>query len=97
MKITTTIKVECCNGKFEFSSSSNHEVIEALLNHVKINHKPLYERLERKGRRLAMSQNGCGYYDSGKGEQGGWWDAQPPFRQAWIENALEDELNENNQ
>ena len=80
MKITTTVVAQCCKD-WRFEARYKHEVISALLNHIRRKHPTLLAKLKREGRSLARSQNGCRY-----------WDSNSSFRNAWIENALENTL-----
>jgi hypothetical protein len=85
MQLVESFRVSCCGKTHEFTYK--YEAIEFLMKHIRRKHKSLLGKLEREGRKLARSQNGCGYYD-GNDKDTGWSRAQPTFREAWRENAL---------
>ena len=89
---TFTVKCSCCE-KFTDTSNEQYEAVINLLNHIKNHHKSFFEKLQIRGRQLAMSQNGCGYFDDGKSKTGGWHESQASFRMAWTRHALEEILN----
>lgn len=90
--------IDCCtiSGKYD----NEHEALDDLLAHIRKAHKKYYEILTKSGRRLAMSQNGCGYSDDGKTKEKkvGRHNWNEPgadgFRQAWISNSLKKALEE---
>ncbi len=86
MKLEPSFTVTCCD--FTFSAPYEHEALEKLMNHIKRNHPDVVKKLNIAGRKEAMSQNGCGYFDNGEGMTGGWFQAESTFRQAWKRNAL---------
>jgi hypothetical protein len=90
MKLERTFTVTCCD--FKFSASYEYEALNKLMAHIRKNHPAVVKKLNKNGRREAMSQNGCGYFDNGKGSTGGWFDAQSSFREAWKRNALKSML-----
>lgn len=93
MKISETVTFTCFkNCGFKETSTSKYVVIQEALRHIKYFHPELYQALERRGRELAMCNNGCGYSDSGKGTAGGWFEAHSDFREAWVERALASRL-----
>lgn len=90
MKITKVVTVTCC-GKCK-TFDKEYQAVDYLLNHIRRSHKGLLKQLDARGRVLAKSQNGCGYYD-GNGE--GWRRAKrknPNFVSAWTKHALERRL-----
>lgn len=88
-RLVESYKAVCCGTETTFSEK--YEAVKFLLTHVQTAHKQFYKQLEKKGRQLARSQNGCGYYD-GSDRDTGWAKARAGFREAWIKHALEDEL-----
>jgi hypothetical protein len=87
MKVSKSFIFTCDCGH-EYEVSEEHVGVERLLGHIKQKHPLIFTRLEKEGRKAAMSQNGCGYHDSGEGKYGGWHEAQASFRNAWIKNVL---------
>ena len=85
-KIVESYEVQCCDVKKSFEWK--HEAVDYLMGHIRRKHKNLLPTLEKKGRDLARSQNGCGYYD-GSDKDTGWPRAQASFREAWRKHALE--------
>jgi hypothetical protein len=86
-KIVESHVATCC-GNFKFTGTYSIETQEALLSHIEKDHKELFLQLQKKGRILARSQNGRGYFDSDK--DNGWAKAQELFRHAWTRHALEE-------
>lgn len=87
MKLTRQFKITCC-GK-EIASEHDYEAVEQAMRHIRHARPDMVKRLEREGRKAAQSQNGLGYFDSGKKSGDGWHKAQATFREAWRQNALE--------
>ena len=77
---------DCCET---FTGECDYEVLTQLQIHIKTKHSKIYKQFESLGRNAAKSQNGCGYFDSGKSKDDGWHKAQQTFRDAWIRKALE--------
>lgn len=92
MKIIEQFTVQCC-GK-SWVHTARYAALSQLLNHIIRAHPEQYAKLKREGRKMARSQNGCGYWDQdgAKGMWNGWAKAQPTFRRAWIEKALDYKL-----
>lgn len=82
-----------CHNSCGFTSTSKYEylAVDALFEHIKEKHVKTFEQLMKRGRKLATSQNGCGYWDDGK-DGSGWDEAQQTFRDAWTESALKEKL-----
>lgn len=89
MRLTESYTVECCAQVVSFECK--HEALEWLMKHIRAAHLNLLTKLEKRGRELARSQNGCGYYD-GSDKDVGWPKAQETFREAWRTNALKEQL-----
>ena len=66
-----TLTIRCC--KFSVSAPYKYDCANKFLNHVRRHHPDEFLKLYKEARRLARSQNGCGYYDSGEpGPTSGW-------------------------
>lgn len=88
MKLTEQYTAQCCDK--EWVQDTEWSALDKLLNHIMHVHPELYAKLKQRGRILARSNNGCGYWDSDS--ENGWDKAQPTYRRAWIENALKERL-----
>jgi hypothetical protein len=86
MKLVESYQVTCCDMVELFSWK--YQAIECLLKHIETSHSNRYEVIEKKGRKMTRSMNGCGYYD-GNDKDTGWGKASETFREAWRKNALE--------
>ena len=91
MGITSTHAIKCQECDSAIVSFEQYEAVEWAKKHIKEYHSKIYENLEKRGRELARSQNGCGYYD-GSDKDTGWQKASTTFRDAWIKHAVEEML-----
>ena len=91
-KIRHTVLLECkCGAREEFDQE--HKAWEWLLDHVRSVHDwDVWETLERRARKAARCNNGCGYWDSDT--EDGWTGAQEGFKDAWRTNVLKEMVHE---
>lgn len=87
MRLFKSFTVKCC--VFTSTSEKEFEVIDNLMEHIEKYHPKIYKNLEKEGRKLAASQNGCGYFDSGEPKGSDWHLADKEFRYEWMRDALE--------
>lgn len=80
----------------KYHYDNEYSALYALLDHVQLSHPEYYTKLQKRGRQLAMCQNGCGYSDDGETESktSGWSMASATFRKAWTRAALRESLEE---
>jgi hypothetical protein len=89
MKIIPKFTVTCCGLSRNYREE--YLAVEGLMRHIRKKHKDILAKLESRGRVLARSQNGCGYYDGSDSDTG--WPLSPEtFKEAWRRNALREML-----
>jgi hypothetical protein len=84
--LTEIFVTNCCNTTF--LDTSKYDLFKKLMQHIRSKHPDVLATLDKYGRELARSQNGCGYYD-GSDKDTGWPNAQESFKEAYREQALE--------
>lgn len=93
MKYEQWHKISCkrkCGQVFQ--GEHDYDVLNLMLDHIRNIHPVLFKTMTRRGRKMAMSQNGQGYYDDGKTADGDWITATRVFRDAWRTDALREVL-----
>ena len=89
MKVETRFIARCCDQTQRFASE--FQMLQWAVAHLKAEHPTTAKKLWKVARKIARSQNGCGYYDDGR--KGSGWDQAPPeFRDAWFLQAVREAL-----